>query len=298
MFGLAALAGVAVVAVTLLSFALGSRAPAADRLASRGTGALPSPVESTGPQADNQTSVAVTHVLAPAIPSAVGDSSNEHSAPRADIRPVAPPTAGVSGDRGPAIRERESGTDDSLRSTRVESPPPPNVDARPASATAETVVPAPEPASIAAAASAIPPRDARPVPNAPALVDAPAAAVAAAPAAAAAIKTGTARTAVESVLQRYATAFSTLDARAAKDVWPTVNESGLARAFSTVKEQQVDLGACDIWVTGPTAVASCEGRTRYTPKVGSKSARSEARGWTFYLEQDGQQWSIASVVTR
>jgi hypothetical protein len=126
MFGLAALAGVAVVAVTLLSFALGSRAPAADRLASRGTGALPSPVESTGPQADNQTSVAVTHVLAPAIPSAVGDSSNEHSAPRADIRPVAPPTAaataGVSGDRGPAIRERESGTDDSLRRTRVEKP--------------------------------------------------------------------------------------------------------------------------------------------------------------------------------
>ena len=106
------------------------------------------------------------------------------------------------------------------------------------------------------------------------------------------------RAAVESVLQRYATAFSSLDARAAKEVWPSVNESGLARAFSMVKEQQVDLGACDIWVTGPTAVASCEGQTRYTPKVGSNSVRSEARGWTFYLEQDGQHWSIASVVTR
>jgi hypothetical protein len=303
MFGLAALAGVAVVAVTLLSFALGGRAPAADRSASRGSDALPSPVESTAPQADNQTAVAGPDLLAPAIPSAIGESSDQHSAPRADIRPVALPTAaatvGVSGDRGPAIRERESRTDDSLRNTRIESPPLPNVDARPASATVETVIPSPEPASIAAAVSAIPPREARPVPNAPApLVDAPAPAVAVAPAAAAAIKTGTARTAVESVLQRYATAFSTLDARAAKDVWPSVNESGLARAFSTVKEQQVDLGACDIWVTGPTAVASCEGRTRYTPKVGSKSARSEARGWTFYLEQDGQQWSIASVVTR
>jgi hypothetical protein len=104
--------------------------------------------------------------------------------------------------------------------------------------------------------------------------------------------------AIQSVLARYAAAFSALDARSAKAVWPRVNERELARAFSSLQEQHVELGTCDIRVSGPSAVAACEGTTRYTPKVGSKRVRSDARRWTFHLEQSGSAWSIEDVDTR
>ena len=106
------------------------------------------------------------------------------------------------------------------------------------------------------------------------------------------------RNAVAAVLQRYAAAFSSLDAGAAKAVWPGVNEGALTRAFSSLQEQQFDLGECQIWVTGPSAVASCAGRASYTPRIGNRKPRSEAREWTFYLQQEGQQWSIGTVRTR
>ena len=305
MFGLAALVGVAVAAVTLLSFTLGRKAPSAERVSNRDAVAtLPTAVGSTGPLLDERAAVAPPSVLTPVAAVATDGEPDRRSAVRADIKPVAPPavaaTVGVS-------LARRSTVGDPIRNTRVEIPTTPEtVDARPAVRTTETPIPVAESASIAAAVSTTPPRETKPVasetkpvasmPAPP--IDAPAPPAASASAVAAAVKTATGRTAVESVLQRYATAFSTLDARAAKGVWPSVNEGGLARAFSTIKEQQIDLGACDIWVTGPTAVASCEGRARYTPKVGSNTPRSEPRGWTFYLEQDGQQWSIASVVTR
>jgi hypothetical protein len=125
--------------------------------------------------------------------------------------------------------------------------------------------------------------------------------VAAAPAraaTAAAPNSATAQTAVSAVLQRYAAAFSALDVRAAKAVWPQVNQDALTRAFSALQEQKFDLGDCDIWVTGASAVASCAGRATYTPKVGNRKQRSEAREWTFYLDQDDQRWSIATVKMR
>jgi hypothetical protein len=106
------------------------------------------------------------------------------------------------------------------------------------------------------------------------------------------------RSAVASVLQRYAAAFSSLDVGEVKAVWPDVNEGALARAFSTLQDQRFDLGECDIWVTGASAVASCAGRASYTPKIGNRKPRSEPREWTFYLRQEGPQWSIGSVRTR
>jgi hypothetical protein len=99
-------------------------------------------------------------------------------------------------------------------------------------------------------------------------------------------------------LQRYAAAFSSLDVGEVKAVWPDVNEGALTRAFSTLQDQRFDLGECDIWVTGASAVASCAGRASYTPKIGTRKARSEAREWTFYLHQDGPLWSIGTVKTR
>ena len=106
------------------------------------------------------------------------------------------------------------------------------------------------------------------------------------------------RSAVADVLQRYAAAFGSLDVGEVKAVWPDVNEGALTRAFSTLQEQRFDLGECDIWVTGASAVASCAGRASYTPKIGNRKPRSEAREWTFYLRQEGPQWSIGTVRTR
>ncbi len=105
-------------------------------------------------------------------------------------------------------------------------------------------------------------------------------------------------TAIESVLDRYALAFSMLDVRRAKTVWPGVNERNLERAFGSLEMQEFDLGACDIAVTPPRAVATCNGSARYVPKVGTRNVRSESRRWTFRLQQRGQDWSIDSVDTR
>jgi hypothetical protein len=104
--------------------------------------------------------------------------------------------------------------------------------------------------------------------------------------------------AIESVLDRYALAFSMLDVRRAKSVWPAVNERNLERAFGSLEMQEFDLGACDIAVTLPRAVATCKGNARYVPKVGTRNVRSESRRWTFRLQQRGQDWSIESVDTR
>ncbi len=104
--------------------------------------------------------------------------------------------------------------------------------------------------------------------------------------------------AVESVLDRYANAFSSLDAEGAKAVWPTVNQRNLERAFENLEEQTFELGSCDITVLPPRALAQCKGITRYTPKVGNRRERTEARHWTFRLAQNGQDWSIQSVESR
>jgi hypothetical protein len=104
--------------------------------------------------------------------------------------------------------------------------------------------------------------------------------------------------AIQSVLGRYASAFSALDASGAKAVWPSVNERNLARAFESLEQQEFDLGACAITVTLPHAVASCRGTARYTPRLGNKKMRTESRQWTFRLEASGEAWSIASVDSR
>ena len=106
------------------------------------------------------------------------------------------------------------------------------------------------------------------------------------------------RAAVESVLGRYASAFSSLDAQGAKAVWPSVNQRNLERAFGNLEEQEFNLGSCDIMVLPPRALAQCSGSARYTPKVGNRRERTESRHWTFRLAQSGQDWSIESVESR
>jgi hypothetical protein len=105
-------------------------------------------------------------------------------------------------------------------------------------------------------------------------------------------------TLVSSVLDRYARAYDALDASAAREVWPTVDERALARAFAGLESQHVSFDDCSIDVRGETANASCRGLASYVGKVGSRAPRTEPRQWTFELRRDGAAWKIESAQTR
>ena len=129
----------------------------------------------------------------------------------------------------------------------------------------------------------------------------PAAAAPAPPAnasAAAAARVDGYRSAVEQVLERYESAFSSLDAQRAKAVWPRVNQRNLQRAFDSLEQQEFDLGTCDITVAAPRALALCNGTARYTPRMGDRRMRTESRQWTIRLRQDEQAWIVESVESR
>lgn len=103
---------------------------------------------------------------------------------------------------------------------------------------------------------------------------------------------------IAEVLRRYARAYSALDARAAREIWPTVDERALARAFESLASQTVSLKDCEINVDGTTADASCGGYASYVAKVGSGEPRTQPRAWRFELRRDGDEWKIATVDTR
>ena len=102
-------------------------------------------------------------------------------------------------------------------------------------------------------------------------------------------------TAVRGVLDRYAAAYTSLDAAAARQVWPGVDEAMLARAFDGLASQRVSLGDCRIDVTGETARASCAGASTWAPKVGDTAPRTDRRAWSFDLTRAGGDWRILSA---
>ena len=103
---------------------------------------------------------------------------------------------------------------------------------------------------------------------------------------------------VRAILERYESAYTRLDPSLARAVWPGVNESALARAFSSLASQEISLGRCDVSVSGATARATCTGTAKWTPKVGGGGARTEARRWTFDLRRAGDGWQIERALAR
>lgn len=101
---------------------------------------------------------------------------------------------------------------------------------------------------------------------------------------------------VRSVLSQDQSAYSRLDARAARSVWPAVDERALSRAFEGLQAQRLSLGRCDVSVSGATARANCAGTASWTPKVGS--ARTQARRWDFTLQNADGAWRIVQAQTR
>jgi tetratricopeptide (TPR) repeat protein len=103
---------------------------------------------------------------------------------------------------------------------------------------------------------------------------------------------------VEDVLRRYARAYDSLDASAARAVWPSVNEKQLAKAFQDLASQNVSFDSCDIDIRGAVANASCRGQQSYVGKVGDRAPRTEPRTWRFELRRDGEAWKIENAETR
>jgi hypothetical protein len=105
--------------------------------------------------------------------------------------------------------------------------------------------------------------------------------------------------AIRDVLGRYRSAFNALDAKAAQQVWPTVNPRTLDRAFGQLQEQNVSFEKCTIEVKALIAAASCNGTTRFVPKVGSRSAQAGPRQWNFVLRKASSGgWQIQEVQAR
>jgi hypothetical protein len=102
---------------------------------------------------------------------------------------------------------------------------------------------------------------------------------------------------IRSTLTRFRTAYSQLNARAARDVWPSVDARALERAFQSLKSQDLRFESCDLTVNGSRAKAACKGRAVYVPRIGDQSPRLTDREWTFELRKADERWTIASART-
>ena len=71
--------------------------------------------------------------------------------------------------------------------------------------------------------------------------------------------------AVRAVLARYASAYERLDASAVKDIWPTVDERALARAFSDLDAQSIVFDACDLTIAGNVTIDQGSGLASLSP---------------------------------
>jgi hypothetical protein len=100
---------------------------------------------------------------------------------------------------------------------------------------------------------------------------------------------------INDTLHAYARAYERLDAAAARQVWPSVNERALARAFAGLATQDIAFDSCSIDLRGGSARAQCRGRATYVGKVGGGAPHTEARRWDFQLSRDGEDWKIDSA---
>jgi hypothetical protein len=100
---------------------------------------------------------------------------------------------------------------------------------------------------------------------------------------------------IRAALTRWRTAYSELDARAAREVWPSVDAPALERAFQALKSQDLRFDRCDLTVNGGSAQAACRGRAVYVPRVGNQSPKAAPREWTFELKKLDERWTIASA---
>jgi hypothetical protein len=117
-------------------------------------------------------------------------------------------------------------------------------------------------------------------------------------AAAPAVRPSPAHALIRDVLRRYQAAYSRMDVAATRTVWPSVDAGALTRAFATLQEQSLALGACDIAVAQDHATAVCPGTVRYRPKVGNTAPQRRNGHWEVQLDRGAQGWAITGVAVR
>lgn len=118
------------------------------------------------------------------------------------------------------------------------------------------------------------------------------------PASAAPSAASSARPLIGEVLQRYQAAYSSMDVGATRAVWPSVDGRALERAFGTLQEQDLALGACDISIDQDRATAVCPGTVRYRPKVGNTAPQRRNGQWEVQLDRGTRGWAITGVNVR
>ena len=101
--------------------------------------------------------------------------------------------------------------------------------------------------------------------------------------------------AIQNVIRRYESAYERLDAAAAKEIWPSLDERALANAFAGLSSQTLTLQPCRVDVTSSSAVALCSGYATYVGRVGNKAGQIQRRIWRFQLQKSGEIWQIGSV---
>ena len=100
---------------------------------------------------------------------------------------------------------------------------------------------------------------------------------------------------IRTTLAELRKAYSQLDADAAREVWPSVDVTGLARAFDDLKFQDLRFDHCDVSVDGARARAACTGEAVYVPRVGNAASSRASRAWMFELTRVRERWMIASA---
>ena len=103
---------------------------------------------------------------------------------------------------------------------------------------------------------------------------------------------------VRAALESYRSAYAALGASAARDIWPDMDERTLSQAFGGLRSQHLAFERCEIDVQGPTATASCLGRSVEAAEAGSSTARAEARRWIFTLRGGASGWQVEQTEVR
>ena len=105
--------------------------------------------------------------------------------------------------------------------------------------------------------------------------------------------------AIQNLLGRYRTAFGALDVAGVRQVWPSVNQRSLERAFRQLEEQDLFFFSCTIDVAGARAEAICVGSSTFIPTVGSRSPQSGPSQWNFKLsKKSAGPWLIDEAQAR
>ena len=263
-----------------------------------------SPVnDSEAPPVPAQVSVADVPAPDTAVPPAASPkpAAPERTATASPVRPIpapAPKLARAPAPAPPVPRVTVDVHDRGVVPAKVEPRTTPTVRPEPQPALAARVEPSPRPApppppapSPVASAAARPEPLAKATPPPP-VVSTPAGAT---PVAAVLADTASDEADIQSTLTRFRTAYSQLNASAARDVWPSVDARALERAFQSLKSQDLRFDSCKMTVTGARAQAACKGRAVYVPRIGDQSPRFTAREWNFELRKADERWTIASA---